>query len=101
MDELSRLAGQLDAAAATLAETARRLPGLVTPGTALGVDGSGRPGEIGRALHARLTAALEARAGEATAAADRLADTAQAVRAAAAHYADTEDAADRRHRRGR
>ncbi len=99
MDALSRLAGRLDDVAATLAGAERVLP-LADPGpAALGAAAPGRPGEIGRALHARLAEALGARTREAAGAARRLADAADTLRGAAARYADVDDAVRRRHER--
>lgn len=98
MDALARAAERLDDVAATLLDTARQLPDRAVPVSALGADTPGRPGELGQALHALLTAALDARVREATDAAGRLADDAQAVRTAAANYVDVESAVHRRHR---
>ncbi|HEX8629177.1 MAG TPA: hypothetical protein VF755_13515 [Catenuloplanes sp.] len=98
MDTLTRTAAQLDAVAATLHDSARQLADLTVPAVVLGADTPGRPGELGQALHALLTAALDARVREATDAAGRLADNARAVRAAAADYVEADSAADRRHR---
>jgi hypothetical protein len=64
---------------------------------AFGGDTPGRLGELGRALHDGLGAALAAREREAAATGARLADLAGALRIAAGGYRDVEDAARRRH----
>lgn len=96
MDSLYAVAGRLDEAAATLTDAARTVTVLGPPGRAFGVDGPGRLGELGRALHRQWIAAADARAREAVAAAARLADIAATLRVAAASYADTDVAARRR-----
>ena len=97
MDSLRDLAGRLDEAGGTLAGVARELAYAGPPETAFGVDAPGRLGEVGRALHEQWVAATDSRAREATTTADRLAATAAALRVAATGYADTDDAARRRH----
>lgn len=97
MDGLRDIAGRLDSAGGALAELARRLPYAEPAGSAFNADGPGRLGEVGRALHRQWLTALDNRARELTTTAERLADTAVALRAAAGEYADTDDAARRRH----
>jgi hypothetical protein len=101
MDDLHRLAGRLDAAAAALAVAARTLGGLHQHPAAFGADAPGRVGDVGRTLHTRWTAALCTREREARQAAARLADTAVAVRGAAEAYAEADRAAQGRLTRGR
>ncbi|MEO3743690.1 hypothetical protein [Plantactinospora sp. B5E13] len=96
MDSLRDLAGRIDDATETLAELARRLPYVGAAGDALHADGPGRPGEIGRALRRQWETILDDRVRELTGAADRLTDTAAALRTAAEWYADSDDAAEQR-----
>ncbi|ROT33983.1 hypothetical protein [Micromonospora sp. HM5-17] len=96
MDALHDLAGRLDDAGETLARLARRLPYAGPPEAALDPTSPGRPGEIGRLLHRQWLTALDDRIRELSAAADRLADTAAALRSAAREYADADDAVRRR-----
>lgn len=97
MDSLRKLADRLDDAGGDLAELARRLP-YVGPGErAFAVDGPGRLGEVGRALHRQWLVALDNRTRELTGAAERLADTAAALRTAETEYADRDDTVRRRH----
>lgn len=97
MDSPRDVAGRLDEAAANLS-TAAATVAAVGPGErAFGVDGPGRLGELGRALHGQWLAATDARVREASGAASLLAETAGALRAAAGAYADVDDAARRRH----
>lgn len=96
MDDLFRLAGRLDAAAATISGSAAALGGLHHDPAEFGAAGPGRVGELGRALHARWSAALYAREREASRAAAELAETAAAVRRAAAGYAEADADAARR-----
>lgn len=96
MNEPRDFADRLDSTGAALADLARRLPYLGPPATAFGVDAPGLPGETGRVLHGQWLAALEERAREAGATADKLIEIAAALRAAAAGYADSDDAARRR-----
>lgn len=82
-------------------------PLLVTDGADRGgvrVAGSGRdaadapglPGRVGRALHGRWAAVLEARSHEASAAAARLTALADSVRATQRNYTETDQAVQRR-----
>ena len=97
---LSEAAARLRAAGDGFAATSAAL-GDVDPGArAFGADGPGQLGEFGRALHARLAAALAARSREATALGVRLGDAAHAVDVAATGYGEVEQAAQRRHERG-
>ncbi len=95
---LDDLAGRLDAAGDELAGASTTMA-LADPGSrALGGDAPGGPGELGRALHRTLTAALTARGREASAHGIRLAETAEALRLAAHGYQAADDDA-RRHNR--
>lgn len=97
MESLRDLAGRLDNASGTLADLARRMP-YGGPGEyAFHADGPGRLGEVGRALHRQWLAALDHRTRELAATAERLTDTAAAVRIAATEYADSDDTAQHRH----
>lgn len=90
MDSLRRLAARLDEAASTVSAVAYRVIATDPAHPAFGADAAGRPGELGRALHAQWRAATEARAREAAAVAARLATTADSVRSAADGYADAD-----------
>jgi hypothetical protein len=96
MDSLAELAARLDEAALAMSRAAATLAGLDPGGGPLGVAGPGRLGETGRVLHGQLVEAIGARSREAVAAGARLADTAQALRRAAAGYLDVDSAAGRR-----
>ncbi|GAB3964803.1 hypothetical protein V1634_00890 [Plantactinospora veratri] len=96
MDRLRDLARQLDTAAGDLAGLARRLPYAGPGGGAFGADGPGRLGEIGATLHRQWSAALDNRARELLATAERLTDTGTALRVAETAYADSDTAAYRR-----
>lgn len=100
MDSLRDLAGRIDEATEPLTELARRLPYVGAAGDALHADGPGRPGEIGRALRRQWETILDDRVRELAGAADRLTDTAAALRTAAERYADSDDAAEQRFRGG-
>jgi hypothetical protein len=88
-----------DTAADTLNTAGRSLPLLAAPADAFGADDAGRPGRLGRDLHAHWAAVLDARAHEAADTAARLAGTAQALRLAHQRYTETDDLAARRLRR--
>jgi hypothetical protein len=90
------LADRLDAAVEALATVDRSVPALAVPPGTLGADDAGVPGRLGRELHARWTAALDARAREAADTAARLSELAGALRATERAYADTDDQAARR-----
>jgi hypothetical protein len=96
MDTLAEFAAQLDRAAQAMAHAGATLAALDPGSVALGAAAPGRLGETGRALHAQLTGAIAARSREAAGAGARLADTAQALRWAAAGYLDVDDAARQR-----
>ncbi|GIG90888.1 hypothetical protein [Plantactinospora endophytica] len=96
MDRLRDLAGRLDSVAGTLADLARRLPYAGPDGSAFAADGSGRLGEVGAMLHRQWSTALDNRARELTATAERLTDTAAALRIADQAYADVDVEAYRR-----
>lgn len=98
MESLGDLAVRLDAAADSVAEARAALEGFAFDPPGFAVDGPGRLGELGRALHAQWSAALAARSREAAAAGARLEDTAQAVRVSAAGYHEADESAARRHR---
>jgi hypothetical protein len=96
MDSLAELAARLDRAAQAMAQAGATLAALDPGSVAFGAAAPGRLGETGRALHAQLAGAIGARSREAAAAGARLADTAQALRWAAAGYLEVDDAAHRR-----
>jgi hypothetical protein len=96
---LQDIATRLQAAGVELGTASTRL-GEVDPGRqAFGVDGPGRLGDLGRALHAQCAAALAARSREANALGARLGDSAYLVDAVAAGYRDIEQATHERHSR--
>ena len=91
---MDHVADRLDQAADTMTALAREVPSLtVTPGL---FAGAGLPGQVGQALHERWTAVLEARTREASSAAVRLAEAARSVRTTRRHYAETDEAVERR-----
>jgi hypothetical protein len=97
--EIDELAGRVGSLGAEVSAAATSL-GRTDPGpAAFGGDGPGRLGELGRALHARWSGALDAREREAAAAGARLAELAGALRTSAEGYRAAEDAAHRRHQR--
>ena len=88
---LEDLARRLDSVADDLAGASTTLS-LVDPGArAAGAEGTGALGRAGRDLHRLLAVGLTARGAEAAAHAARLAETAHALRRAAAGYAGAED----------
>jgi hypothetical protein len=93
---MDHLADHLDVAAEALTTVDRSVPGLVVPPGAFGAADAGVPGRLGRDLHARWLAVLDARAHEAADTAARLTDLAQSLRATSNDYADTDDEAARR-----
>jgi hypothetical protein len=97
VDSLRAAAGHLDVAADTVADAgnAATRDGLSTAD--FGADAPGLLGELGRALHARWTTALDDRRDEAAEAAVRLTELAGSLRAASSGYADTDQAVRRRH----
>jgi hypothetical protein len=96
---MDHLADRLDRAADTLATVDRRLPTLAVTAAAFGADDAGVPGRLGRDLHHRWSAILEARSREAAALGGQLAEAASAVRQADRDYTTTDQAV--RHRLGR
>jgi hypothetical protein len=96
VDGLAEFAARLDVAAVALTRASTTLAGLDPGRVAFGGEAGGRMGEIGRALHAQLTAAIGARSNEAAAASAGVAETAQALHQAAAAYVDADTAARRR-----
>jgi hypothetical protein len=92
MESLAELAARLDRAASTMGQAGTTLAGLDPGSPAFGAAAPGRLGATGRALHALFAGAISARAREAAAAGARLADTALALRWAAAGYLDVDDA---------
>ncbi|WP_329106598.1 hypothetical protein OG792_01500 [Micromonospora sp. NBC_01699] len=99
MESLRELADKLDEAAGTLTAAGRELGRADRARPALRVDGPGRLTGTIRALGEQWQAAIGARATEATLTADRVADLAATLRLVADGYADTDDAARRRHAR--
>ena len=93
---MDKLADRLEGAADTLTTVDKSVPDLgVAPG-AFGADDAGVPGRLGRQLHARWLAVLEARSREAAAAAMRLSELAGSLRAAERMYAEADEAVARR-----
>jgi hypothetical protein len=94
---MDRLAGQLEAAADVLTSVDRSVPALnVSAATFGAAEAGGLPGRLGRELHARWAAVLEARAREASDVAGHLTQLAASLRAIRSDYASTDDAAARR-----
>lgn len=94
---LDDLADELDAVGDELAGASTTIS-LADPGARpFGADSAGGLGELGRALHLRLSAALTDRAREAAAHGVRFGDAAQGVRRVAEGFRDVEDAARDRH----
>jgi hypothetical protein len=90
---MSQLADRLEMAAEVLRGVDRAVPHLAVPPSAFGADPTtGEPGRLGHELHARWTAALEARSREAFAAAARVTALASAVRDTASAYVETDAA---------
>lgn len=96
MDTLRAAARRLDLAAETVADTGNGIELDGPAGHEFGADGTGRLGELGRALHGRWLAAVEDRRAEAADIRARLAELAESLRLAADGYADTDHAV--RHR---
>ncbi|HET8641837.1 MAG TPA: hypothetical protein VFM37_07855 [Pseudonocardiaceae bacterium] len=94
---LRELASQIDASSQVLAGASVRVSDLVPPPAAFGADAPGRLGELGRALHAQVAAALAARSREAAAHGARLGDVAEMLRWVGASYAEAEESAQLRH----
>ncbi|UQU64604.1 hypothetical protein COUCH_37625 [Couchioplanes caeruleus] len=97
---MEHLAERLESAADALTTVDRSLPAHVaSPGVFAAAD-AGVPGRLGRQLHDRWAAVLAARAREAADTAKVLTDLAADVRLTAKTYAETDDEAARRVRRG-
>ncbi|MFG2053978.1 hypothetical protein ACGFI9_08080 [Micromonospora sp. NPDC048930] len=96
METLRALAARLDEASLALTTLSRTVTATDPAHPAFGTHATGRPGEVGRALHRQWTTATGDRAREAGAAAARLAAAAAALRSAADRYAATDDSS--RHR---
>ncbi|MGK5680393.1 hypothetical protein [Actinoplanes sp. URMC 104] len=103
---MDRLADRLDQSADAVTALSRQAPALLVafavPAT-LAASGAprdagapGLPGRVGRALHDHWAAVVEARAHEASAAAAHLARMADSVRTTRRHYAETDEAVERR-----
>ena len=91
---MDHVADRLDQAADSLTALSREIASLVV---APGVSAApGLPGEVDRALRERWVAALEARSREASSAAARVAQAARSVRTTRRHYAETDEAVERR-----
>ena len=93
---MDKLAQRLEGAADTLATMDRSVPALAVMAGAFGADEAGVPGRLGRRLHARWQAVLEARSQEAAAAGARLSDLAGSLRAAERMYAEADESVARR-----
>jgi hypothetical protein len=96
MGDMDHLANRLEAAADALTTVDHEMSALSVPPAVFGGDEAGVPGRLGRELHARWTAVLDARAREATDAAAHLTDLARLLRTTARSYGDADDAAARR-----
>jgi hypothetical protein len=88
--ELDDLEKQLDAVATRLARAATALPRLDPGARAFGADGPGRLGDLGRAMSAQFTAALDASDRQAGTAATTVGELSDGMRRAAAGYRDAE-----------
>ena len=93
MDELAE---RLDGAADTLTTVDRSVPALTVAAAAFGADEAGIPGRLGRRLHARWQAVLEARSREVAVAGERLSELARSLRAAERMYAEADESVARR-----
>jgi hypothetical protein len=83
-------------AAQAMTAAERVLSRMEVDPAALAVSAPGLAGQLGRALHQRVVEALTARSREATDAARRLGEVADALRTTADRYADVDAAASRR-----
>ncbi|MEU7904164.1 hypothetical protein [Actinoplanes sp. NPDC049118] len=97
---MEKLAERLESLADALTTVDRSLPAYGSSPGAFGADDEGVPGRLGRLLHERWTAVLAARSREAADAAAGLTTLAADVRMVARSYAETDDEAGRRIRRG-
>lgn len=100
MDDLRSVTRALEAAAAELDAGAALLGDAAGDAVDFGGDAPGLPGELGRGLHARWVAALEARRREVREVCDELAALGTAVSDAAATYAAADAATAARWRDG-
>ncbi|MGA5304342.1 type VII secretion target [Nucisporomicrobium flavum] len=97
---MEHLAERLESAADALTTVDRSLPVHVASLGAFAADDAGVPGRVGKQLHDRWAAVIAARAREAADTAKGLTDLAADVRLTAKTYAETDDEAARRVRRG-
>ena len=97
---MEHLALSLESVADALTTVNRSLPAHAAPPGAFGVGEEGVPGRIGKQLHDRWRAVLNARSQEAAETAKHLLDLAADVRMTAKEYAETDDDTSRRMRRG-
>ncbi|GGK20407.1 hypothetical protein GCM10010124_11270 [Pilimelia terevasa] len=93
MNDLTTVAHALEDAARQLAASADLLHEAASDATSFGGDAAGYTGELGRALHARWVAALDARRREVDEARDEIAALRAAVADAASAYTDVDAAA--------
>jgi hypothetical protein len=93
---MDQLADRLEGAADTLTTVDKFVPELAVAASAFGADDAGVPGRVGRQMHARWLAVLDARSREAAVAGARLSELARSLRAAERMYADADDAVARR-----
>jgi hypothetical protein len=89
---LDDLAARLDEAGAELTTAASALRRSDPGASAFGGEAAGRLGDLGRDLHRGWLVAIENRAREAAAHGARMSGTAEAVRRAAAGYAEADEA---------
>jgi Excreted virulence factor EspC, type VII ESX diderm len=97
---MEHLAERLESAADALTTVDHALPVHVASPGAFAADDAGVPGRVGKQLHDRWAAVIAARAREAADTAKGLTDLAADVRLTAKTYAETDDEAARRVRRG-
>jgi len=97
---MEELAERLESAADALTTVDRSLSAHASSPGAFGADDEGIPGRLGRQLHDRWLEVLAARSREAAAAAAHLTTIAADVRLTGKAYAETDDEAGRRIRRG-
>jgi hypothetical protein len=90
---LDDLAARLDEVGTELTSAARALRRSDPGASAFGGEATGRLGDLGRDLHRGWLMAVENRAREAAAHGARMSGTAEAVRRAAAGYAEADEAA--------
>lgn len=97
---MEELAERLEAAADALTTVERSWSAPACSPGAFGADDETTPGRLGRRLHDRWLAVVEARSREAAAVAARLTTIAADVRQTGRAYAETDDEVGRRIRRG-